>query len=118
PGGLSSCQVASKESCDLEDDDCDGRVDEDFVTATGRYVGALHCGGCGKPCSAPGPNYRAECFETSAAVECRIACEPGFVDVDGIRANGCECQVFDGQSAPAVVGGDADCDGDVDDNDA
>lgn len=117
PAGLGACEIASVESCDGEDDDCDGLVDEDFIDASGRYVGSLHCGGCGKPCSSPGPNYDAACRVVGNLVSCEVGCVPGFVDVDGIRANGCECQVFDGTSAPVVVGGDLNCDGKVDDND-
>jgi hypothetical protein len=43
-----------------------------------------------------------------------VACQPGFVDVDGVLATGCECQRFDGSSAPIASGTDADCDGVVD----
>jgi hypothetical protein len=118
PSGLGKCEIASTESCDGEDDDCDGLIDEGFVDARGSYVGPLHCGGCGKPCSAPGPNYDAQCAAVGNLVSCQIECRRGFVDVDGIRANGCECQLFDGSSAPAVVGGDANCDGLVDDSDS
>ena len=118
PTGLGNCEIASAEICDGEDDDCDGLVDEDFVDGLGRYVGSLHCGGCGKPCVAPGPNYEASCNAVGSTVSCSVACATGFVDVDGIRANGCECERFDGTSAPVAVGGDTDCDGVVDDNDA
>ena len=115
--GLSTCKVASVESCDGEDDDCDGKIDEGFLDAQGRYVGALNCGACGKPCSSPGPHYQATCLPVGSLVSCQIACEKSFVDVDGIRANGCECQIFDGTTAPVIVGGDLNCDGKVDDND-
>jgi hypothetical protein len=116
PNGLGECEIASVESCDGQDDDCDGQIDEDFVDARGRYVGPLHCGGCGRPCTSPGPHYDATCSVVGTLVSCDIACEPTFVDVDGIRANGCECQRFDGSSAPVVVGGDLNCDGTVDDS--
>ncbi|MDB4988207.1 MAG: Glycine-rich cell wall structural protein [Myxococcaceae bacterium] len=117
PAGLSACKIASVESCDGQDDDCDGKVDEDFVDVEGRYLGALNCGGCGKSCSSPGPGYDATCVATATSANCQVACKPGFVDVDGIRANGCECQIFDGTTAPVIVGGDLNCDGKVDDDD-
>ena len=117
PTGLSECTIATGESCNQADDNCDGKVDEDFRDAQGRYVGALHCGACGMPCAPPGINYRADCIPTASSARCEIGCEPGFVDVDAIAGNGCECELFDGTSAPRVVGGDADCDGKVDDSD-
>jgi hypothetical protein len=116
PAGLSECQIASSETCDGEDDDCDGQVDEDFVDALGRYVGELHCGACGQPCSPPGINYLAQCSADAGGVRCNVECAPGFVDVDKIRGNGCECQRFDGTSAPAASGGDNNCDGVPDDD--
>jgi hypothetical protein len=116
PSGLSQCQIASFETCDGEDDDCDGKVDEDFVDALGRYVGELHCGACGQPCSPPGINYLAQCLADASGVRCEIGCAPGFVDVDKIQGNGCECQRFDGTSAPAASGGDNNCDGVPDDD--
>ena len=43
---------------------------------------------------------------------CEGACEPDYVDTDGLRVTGCECEL---QSGPGVViGADADCDGVVD----
>ncbi len=117
PAGLGACTIATEESCNLADDDCDGEIDEGFRDTTGRYIGRLHCGACGATCAPPGENYLAECVPTGVTARCDVACEPGFVDVDGIAGNGCECERFDGTTAPRAVGGDANCDGDVDDND-
>jgi hypothetical protein len=116
PAGLGECVIASVESCNGEDDDCDGLVDEDFVDSSGRYVHALHCGSCGSPCVPPGPNFEAVCTPSGASAVCEIECRDGFVNVDGIDGNGCECQIFDGTTAPVVVGSDSNCDGIVDDN--
>ncbi len=109
--GLSECEPALTESCNERDDDCDGGVDEDFRDEEGRYVARLHCGGCATPCVEPGPNMLATCAPAGARVRCDIECLEGFVDVDGIAANGCECERFDGIGPPPVAGGDTDCDG-------
>jgi hypothetical protein len=116
PFGLSQCEVASEESCNGLDDDCDGFRDEDFVDGAGRYVHRLHCGACGTPCVPPGEHYEATCVPDGDSARCDIACSPGFVDVDHVQGNGCECQIFDGTTAPVIVGSDADCDGVVDDD--
>lgn len=115
--GPGECEPAFGETCNGVDDDCDGAIDEDFRDAAGLYVDRLHCGGCAMPCVEPGPNMVAECLVEGAEVRCEVACLEGFVDVDGIAANGCECERWDGSGPPPVVGGDADCDGVPDDTD-
>ena len=115
--GPGPCEPALGEACNDQDDDCDGSVDEDFRDDAGRYVDRLHCGGCAIPCVEPGPNMEAICAPAGGGVSCQIECLEGFVDVDGIAANGCECERFDGMGPPPVVGGDADCDGVPDDTD-
>ncbi len=115
--GLSACAAALDEVCNEEDDDCDGRVDENFRDDEGRYVDPLHCGRCGEACPQPGPNTVAECVPSAGEPRCEVSCVDGFVDVDGIGANGCECEIFDGEGPPPAIGGDADCDGVVDDSD-
>ncbi len=112
--GIGACEPILVETCNDQDDDCDFEVDEDFRDEAGRYIDRLHCGGCAIPCVEPGPNMSALCEprgEGPSAVECVVECLEGFVDVDGILANGCECERFDGEGPPPVVGGDADCDG-------
>ena len=100
--GPGACEPALAEACDGQDDDCDGSVDEDFRDAAGRYVHRLHCGGCAVPCVEPGANMQAVCEAVGAGVTCDVACLDGFVDVDGILANGCECERFDGVGPPPV----------------
>ncbi len=124
PGGLGQCVAVLAESCNAEDEDCDGLVDEDFLDELGRFArDPLHCGACNTPCAPPGPNMVAMCVGLPSPgpdgldARCDVACEEGFVDVDGLVANGCECERWDGQGPPPVVGGDADCDGVTDDDD-
>ncbi|MEM9067397.1 MAG: hypothetical protein AAGE52_02795 [Myxococcota bacterium] len=110
--GLSACEAVLEEACNGTDDDCDGSIDETFRDDEGRYVDRLHCGGCAMPCVEPGPNMEARCEPRPAlATECIVECLEGFVDVDGILANGCECERFDEGGPPPAVGGDSDCDG-------
>ncbi len=63
---------------------------------SGRQCGAAcfnlnnpaHCGGCNTPCSAAVPHaVSATCTGTGT---CVLACEDGWADCDGVRANGCE----------------------------
>jgi hypothetical protein len=118
PTGLTDCAPALDEVCNGTDDDCDGETDEDFRNDAGLYTARLHCGECAHPCVAPGPNMLAECLADLSGengVRCQIECLEGFVDVDGIDANGCECERWDGVGPPPVVGGDSDCDGLPDD---
>ena len=115
--GFSDCGPALAEVCNEIDDDCDDAVDEDFRDASGLYVARLACGSCATPCVEPGPNMVATCSPDPAGalgVRCDVVCQEGFVDVDRILANGCECERFDG-GGPPPVGGDADCDGVPDD---
>ncbi|MFT5358047.1 MAG: hypothetical protein ACI9KE_005284 [Polyangiales bacterium] len=109
--GLSMCEPVLSEECNEADDDCDGGIDEDYRDDEGRYISRFHCGGCAIPCTEPGPNMMATCLAEGPGTRCDIACLEGFVDVDGIQANGCECEFFDGEGPPPVVGGDGNCDG-------
>lgn len=118
-GALTMCAPAADEDCNAEDDDCDGAIDESYRDDEGRYVDRLHCGGCALACAAPGPNMTATCLADDTRpgrARCDVVCEDGFVDVDRIAANGCECEKWDGTGPPPAAGGDGDCDGVVDDS--
>jgi len=98
------------ETCDGQDNDCDGDIDESFDFENDP----LNCGSCGTDCSKP--NALVECV---AAVCNEVGCLPSFYDLDGDLgnpvSNGCEYQC---PTYPPVLevcdSVDNDCDGDVD----
>lgn len=110
--GLGECTPALDERCNGADDDCDGVIDEDFLDSQGRFVNQDHCGGCGMRCVAPGPHMTANCVANFGSAVCQLICDAGYVEVDQIPATGCECQLMDGPGV--VIGGDANCDGVID----
>jgi Putative metal-binding motif len=68
------------ETCNNLDDDCNGTVDNGFD----KQNDPLHCGSC-SPCSLP------NAIEGCSAGGCTVAsCNFGFINFDGIAANGCE----------------------------
>ncbi len=91
---------AGNEVCDLLDNDCDGRSDEDFDLG----ADIDNCGGCG-PLAGPqacegggGPEAcQFVCRPANAVPACNAgrcevsSCVAGFVDVNGDPADGCEC---------------------------
>ncbi len=96
--------LSAGEACNEIDDDCDGKVDEDFDLQTSIY----HCGGCDRVCEIE--NGTAECKGGS----CRATdCLDGFASLDDEM--GCEyrCPVFPAQ-AEECNALDDDCDGTVD----
>ncbi len=115
--GLSACTPALRETCNAQDDNCDGGVDESFRDPQGRYVEDSNCGACGIPCAPPGPHMEAHCVTTGTmdAPRCAVRCEEGYVDVDRLIVTGCECRRAPPGGPPPTVGGDGDCDGVPDD---
>jgi hypothetical protein len=96
--------VPMPEVCNEADDDCDGVIDDGFELLTDP----TNCGRCGVVCSFA--NTTPQC----AAGKCRFqGCSAGFVDLDRVPQNGCECALSnDGKEL--CDGQDNDCDGAID----
>jgi hypothetical protein len=99
--------------CDLIDNDCDTRIDEDIDFAGDP----LNCGSCGFRCSFPHAPTGNSCAD-GACVLNPAACEARFRDHDELGENGCEyrCPVFP-EAAEVCNRRDDDCDGQVDEGD-
>jgi hypothetical protein len=92
------------EACNGVDDDCDGRVDEDFDL----HTDASNCGICGRVCDLL--NAESACQDGECA---QVRCLDGFVDVDG--APGCEYACIPQNGGAEVCNrADDDCDGQID----
>jgi hypothetical protein len=101
-GVASACSVPV-ETCDEQDNDCDGEVDEGFRDATGTYsLDPAHCGQCGASClEDTGVDQQLVCGGDPFAPRCALACPdslngiaPGDrLDGDLDLATGCECVV-------------------------
>ncbi len=91
--------------CNMNDDDCDMRVDENVMLSSD----ALNCGRCGTVCTLA--NASARCINSMCAFE---ACLPGFYDFDGNTQNGCEAQCSPSGGGEQCNGIDDDCDSRID----
>ncbi len=81
PGWVCQADVPAKDVCDYKDNDCDGKVDEDFQSA-GKYVTDQHCGTCNNACSGAIPFALGVCDSEFAAPKCVVeACDDGYIQV-------------------------------------
>jgi hypothetical protein len=91
-------------ACNLRDDDCDGRIDEDVDLMNDTE----NCGSCGRTCRFP--RAMARCDAGACAIS---GCEPGFYDLNGRPLDGCEyrCTPTGAETCNRI---DDDCDGETD----
>ena len=96
------------ELCDGADNDCDGKIDEDFALATDLD----NCGVCGKSCDYP--NAEAMCSNGTCAMG---ACKTGRIDLNKKVTDGCEYDCTVSNNGVEICDGtDNDCDGGIDNN--
>jgi hypothetical protein len=100
------CQFSGAEICDGKDNNCNGKVDEDFDLSRDPE----NCGACGKKCSIPGAE--AACENGMCVLK---ACLPGLFDRNGNPMDGCESTCAGSNGGVEICDGvDNDCDGKVD----
>ena len=78
-GWVCPVETPEVETCNFQDDNCDGRVDEGFRNAQGRYVSDTNCGNCGSSCVDLIPNASTQCVDDGVKGRCEVqACASGY----------------------------------------
>jgi hypothetical protein len=77
-------KVPTEESCDYQDNDCDGRTDEGFTLPMTDIYGAMDaCGDCYTSCVGAFPNAQAACDATHEPPICVVeSCDPGYYQMN------------------------------------
>ncbi len=105
-GGQWSCdaQALSPETCDGQDNDCDGVIDDGFIS-DGLYVHVEHCGACGYDCAQLIPNSGTQsCLNINGSPTCKATqCAPGHF----LYGGGAACMALpDNLCQPCASDGD------------
>lgn len=125
--GQSDCPSRPNQgaSCDTSRNRCVYICDSGFADCNGDPADGcevdLHsdvdnCGSCGNTCGDNEWNFAPRCRSTAGGAEahCAIdsdACAPGFVNLDGDKDTGCECEISDPEDPIDLEGLDENCDG-------
>ncbi len=110
--------LGAPETCDFEDEDCDGYVDYDYDANDGylnpntnKYDTFEDCGTCGNDCNTYAyDNADTICDDALDVPECVPDCLAGYHDANDDISDGCECEFLDANDEP-FDGIDANCDG-------
>ncbi len=85
-GWVCQATVPAAESCDYQDNDCDGSVDETFRNGDGDYHLFGTCGTCTISCSVGFPNATAKCDAALDPPRCVVdTCNPGYVKLNDFQ---------------------------------
>ncbi|MFO0594691.1 MAG: MopE-related protein [Myxococcaceae bacterium] len=108
PNGTPACQLSqcAVGTCNSGWANCNGLVPDGCESNVNSNVD--HCGTCPNTC----PN-RPNSTRTCVVGSCGFTCAPGFTDLDGVAANGCEfgCIAQPGPDVPDDASTDTNCDG-------
>lgn len=116
-GGTMVCAGATNpgfESCNNLDDDCDGKVDEDFNLNTDPQ----NCQQCGHVCGAGLPGAGNAVWACSAGACVIASCKAGYHDNNNDPSDGCEFGQCFVTGSEVCDGQDNDCDGMIDETPA
>ncbi len=98
--------------CDLVDNDCDGKVDENVDLQNDPQ----NCGRCSFRCSFAHAKDGAACVDAMCQLD-DTKCDSGFANVDGKQPNGCEYRCPVQPATDEICNGlDDDCDGKTDED--
>ena len=106
--GTSTDDVYISYPCAANMADCNGLASDGCET--NLFTNVAHCGSCAITCVNAYPNAVSACVAGSCTLQ---SCSPGFYDLDGNPANGCEyaCAFSSSTDLPDDLFNDSNCDG-------